>query len=132
MRAFPRPALNGFVRDEPGIATASQIAAPCMRPARNIAFVLIWNSKREPVNFNATGLRKVKNIFVAVVYESLRIDWFEMSIGANCCSRFPVGSVRICLMPAFRGAHRATATRSILDRNGFDPVNCILQNKEIA
>src|SRR5437762_12637621 len=121
MRAFPRPALNGFVRDEPGIATASQIAAPCMRPARNIAFLLIWHSKREPVNFNATGLRKVKNIFVAVVYESLRIDCFELSIGANCCSRLPVRSVRLGLMAARRGARGAPAARRTVARNGLAP-----------
>ncbi len=67
MRAFPRPALNCFVGDEPGIATASQIAAPCMRPSGNVAFVLIRNSDGEPIYFEATGLREMKNVFVAIV-----------------------------------------------------------------
>ncbi len=107
MRSLFCAALDRFVGDEPGIATASQIAAPCMRPARNIAFVLIWNSKREPINFNVTGFCEMENIFVAIVEESLRANGFEMSIGANVAI-------------------------TIFNRNRFDPVNCVLQNEEIA
>ncbi len=67
MRSLLRTALNGFVRNEPGISSASEIASARMRPARYIAFVLIRNAEREPVHFNATRLREVKNIFVAIV-----------------------------------------------------------------
>src|SRR5207247_8715118 len=83
MRSLFCAALNRFVGDEPGIATASQIAAPCMRPARNIAFVLIWNSKREPINFSVYGFCEMEDVFVAIVLESVRIDWFDMSVREN-------------------------------------------------
>ena len=67
MRSLLRTALNGFVGDEPGIATASQIAPTRVAPARNVAFVLIGNTERKPIDFNATRLREMKNIFVAVI-----------------------------------------------------------------
>ena len=64
----------------------------------------------------------MKNIFVAIVYKSPRIDRLEMAERANGCSRFPVGRARV--------AHRATATM-IVDRDGFDPVDRVLQNEKL-
>src|SRR4029453_2825115 len=60
-------ALNGLIRNGPGVAPASQIASACMPPECNVAFVLIRNPQGEPVDFDATGLREMKNVFVAVV-----------------------------------------------------------------
>ena len=62
-----------------------------MRPARDVALVLIRNAKRQPVQFDATGLREMKNIFVAIVEKSRRIDRLEMAKRANC-SRFPAAA----------------------------------------
>ena len=94
VRSFFLAALNCFVRDEPRIPAATQIFSPSMRPARDVALILIWNAKRQPVQFDATGLREMKNIFVAIVEKSRRIDRLEMTERANGCSRFPVGSAR--------------------------------------
>src|SRR6476620_9653204 len=63
MRPFFLAALNCLVRNEPGVPPATQIFSPSMRPARDVALVLIGNSKCQPVQFNATGLREMKNIF---------------------------------------------------------------------
>src|SRR4029077_3473101 len=95
MRPFFLAALNCFVRDEPRVPATTQIFSPSMRPTRDVALVLIRNAKREPIQFDATGLREMKNIFVAIVEKSRRIDRLEMTERANGCSRFPVGSVRV-------------------------------------
>ena len=75
-----------------------------MRPACDVAFVLIRDTKGKSVDFNASRLRKMKDVLVTIVKKPLRIDWLEMTV------RF-----RIAL--------------SILDCNGLDPVNRVLQKK---
>ena len=50
-----------------------------MRPARDVALVLIRHAKRQPIQFDATGLREMKNVFVAIVEKSRRIDRLEMA-----------------------------------------------------
>ena len=67
MRPFFLAALNCFVGDEPRVPAATQIFPPSMRPTRDVALVLIRHPKRQPVQFDATGLREMKNIFVAIV-----------------------------------------------------------------
>src|SRR4029077_9384975 len=94
-----------------------------MRPARDVALVLVRHAKSQSIQFDATGLREMKNIFVAIVEKSRRIDRLKMAKSASRCSRFPVGSARV--------ARRATATM-IVDRDGFDPVNRVLQNEKLA
>ena len=79
MRPFFLAALNCFVGDEPRVPAATQIFSPSMRPTRDVALVLIRNAKREPIQFDATGLREMKNIFVAIVEKSRRIDRLEMT-----------------------------------------------------
>lgn len=74
----------------------------------------------------------MKNVFVAIIEKSLRIDRLEMAKRANSCRRFRVGSVFwIGSSAAPRVAYRATATM-IVDRDGFDPVNRVLQNEKLA
>ena len=79
MRPFFLAALNCFVGNEPRIPATAQIFSPGMRPTRDVALMLIRNAKRQPVHFDATGLREMKNIFVAIVEKSRRIDRFEMT-----------------------------------------------------
>src|SRR5439155_5103162 len=127
MRSFFLAVLNGLVRNKPSIAATAKIAASSMRPARDVAFVLIWNPDSEPIQFDTSGFGEMKNIFVTIVQEALGADRLEMTVRANCCSRFPVESAApICLLPSRRVARRATAT-TIVDRDRFDPVERVLQ-----
>ena len=79
MRPFFLAALNCFVGDEPRVPAATQIFSPSMRPTRDVALILIRNAKRQPIQFDATGLREMKNVFVAIVEKSRRIDRLEMA-----------------------------------------------------
>jgi hypothetical protein len=67
MRSLLRAALDCFVWNEPSVAAATEVAPARMRPARNIALILIRNSEGQPVNFDATGFREMENVFVAIV-----------------------------------------------------------------
>src|SRR5438067_12697194 len=78
-----------------------------MRPARNVAFVLVWNSDGEPIELDVPGFSEMKNIFVAIVQKSLRADRLEMDVRANF-------------------------SLSILNRDGFHPVNHILPDKHVS
>src|SRR5436309_14191729 len=81
----------------------------------------------------------MKNIFVAIVKETWRIDWFEMAV----CFDSAVDShlalrVRVGIATG-RSAERievrvrrACPSLCRIDRNRFDPVNRILQNKHIT
>ncbi len=103
VRSLLRTALNRFVRNEPGIPSASQIAPARVRPARNIAFVLIGNTEREPIDFDPACFGEVKNIFMAIIQKALGADRLEMSV-------------------------RLSVAFPILNGDRFDPVNCVLQN----
>src|SRR5713101_7949998 len=107
MRSLPFAALNRFVGNEPGIPTTTQIGATRMPPARNVALVLIRNAESKSINFNSPRFREVKDVFVAIVQKPLRIDWLEMT-----------------MRPPFLFRLR--------DGNRFDPVNCVLQNKQVV
>jgi len=78
-----------------------------MTPARDIAFVLIRNAKREPINFDATGFRKMENVFVAIIEKTLRINRLKMTVRLEIA--FP-----------------------IFNCDRLDPVNCVLQYKQIT
>src|SRR5262249_52459269 len=67
VRAFFLTALNCFVGNEPRVPATTQIVPASMRPSRDIALVLIRNAKGQPVQFHTTGLREMKNVFVAIV-----------------------------------------------------------------
>ena len=102
MRAFPLAALNRCVGNEPGVAATTLVASASVRPAGDVALVLIRNSEREPVDIDLAVDGEMKNVFVAIVEKSFRADRLEM---AKC---------------------------AIVDRDRLDPVNRVLQNKEIA
>src|SRR5262249_48089838 len=84
MRSFLFAALNCFIRDKPRIAAATQIASARVRPAPNVAFVLVWNSDGEPVQFDAPGFREMKNVFVTIVKKPLGTDGLEMTVSSYC------------------------------------------------
>ncbi len=79
MRAFFLATLNCLVRHKPGVPATTQIVSPSMTPARDVALVLIRHAKREPVKFDAARCCEMKNVFVAVVQKSRRIDRLKMA-----------------------------------------------------
>ena len=70
VRPFFLAALNCFVGDEPRVPAATQIFSPSMRPTPDVALILIRNAKRKSVQFDATGLREMENVFVAIIEKS--------------------------------------------------------------
>src|SRR5256885_3782738 len=94
--------LDGLIRNEPGIGASLFFAPAGMRPASDVALILIRNAEREPVDLDVTVDGEMKNIFVAVIQKSFRVDRFEVSEGP------------------------------IINGDRFDPVNRILENKNIA
>ena len=100
MRPFFLAALNCFVGNEPRVPAATQIFSPSMRPARDVALILIRNAKRQPIQFDATGLREMKNIFVAIVEKSPRIDRLEMTKRATAVAASPA------FAPSYRDRRR--------------------------
>src|SRR5215475_2450992 len=101
MRTFFFATLNCFIRNKPGVAPATLVTSSCVRPAGDVTFVLIRDAKREPPILGPTVVSEMKNVFVAVVQKSRRTDRFEM------------------------------AERALLNRDQFDPMDCVLQNKEL-
>ena len=101
MWSFFVAALNGCIRNEPGVATTAAIASASVRPARDVRLVLIRDAKREPIELNPSGLCEMKNVFVAIIQKTLRVDGLEMSAGNDF-------------------------TVLLLDADLFDPVNGIL------
>ena len=107
MRSLFFATLNRLVRNEPGIAAAPEIASSRVRPAHDVTLVLVWDSDGEPIEVHTPSLREVKNVFVAIVEKTFRIDRLEVAVRANL-------------------------SFSIFDRYGFNPVNHILQNKHVS
>ena len=102
MRPLLRAALDRFVGNKPGVAAAARVSPARVRPASDVALVLVRHTEREPVDVDLAVDGEMKNIFVAVVEKSFRTDRLKMS---EC---------------------------SLVDSDRFDPVNRILQNEEIA
>jgi len=102
MRSFFRATLDCFVRNEPGVAAAASVAPARVRPAGDVALILVGHAERKPVNVDLAVDGEVKNVFVAVVQKSFRTDRLKMS------------------------------ERSIVDGDRFDPMNGVLQNEQIA
>ena len=107
MRSLFLAALDCLVRNEPGVAAAPEIASASVRPTSNIGFILIRNSDGKPVQLDASGLCEMKNMFVAIIDEALGANRFEVAVRAN---------------------HRF----SVLDCDRLDPMNGVLQYKEVA
>ena len=102
MRAFLFATLNRLVGNEPGVTATPFVASARVRPARDIALILIRNAEGEAVDVDLAVEREMKNVFVAIVQKSFRADRLEV---AKC---------------------------SVVDRDRFDPMNGVLQNEQIA
>src|SRR5436305_1629437 len=100
MRAFLFATLNRLVGNEPSVTATTRVASARMRPARNVALVLIRNTESEAVDVDLAVEREMKNVFVAVVQKSFRADRLEVS---KC---------------------------SVVNRDRFDPMNGVLQNEQ--
>jgi hypothetical protein len=110
-----------------------------MTPASDVALILIRHPQCQPIQFDATGLREVKNVFVAIVQKSLGIDGFKMTerfdaaFDPHLALRVRVGIATG--RSAERMEVRVGRGRSFLnsvDRNRFDPVNRVLQHEKLA
>src|SRR5258705_2397731 len=77
-----------------------------MRPALNVAFVLVRNAEGKPIDFNSWGLCKMKDVLVAIVKKALRINRLEMTV-------------------------RLQMALAIFNCNRLDPVNRVLQKKSV-
>src|ERR1700736_4036977 len=64
-------ALNCFVRNKPGVPTATQIASAGMRPAGDVALVLIRDAGRAAIDFDTARLREMKNVLMTIIQKSL-------------------------------------------------------------
>ena len=106
MRSFLLAALNCFVGNEPRVAATAQIGPSSVRPARDVALVLIGHAESKPLDFNSSRLRKVKEVLVAIVKKPFRIDWLEMTV-------------------------RLQIALSTFNCDRFDPVNRVLQKKSV-
>ena len=129
VRPFFLAVLNCFVGDEPRVPAATQIFSPSMRPTPDVALILIRNAKRKSVQFDATGLREMENVFVAVVEKSRRIDRLEMAkrLGA---AFDPYPALRVWVGIATGRSVERIEVR--VERDGFDPVNRVLEHEQIA
>src|SRR4030095_5247591 len=68
-----------FIGHEPRVPAATQIFSPSMRPAPDVALILVRHAKCQSIQFDATGLREVENVFVAIIQKPRRIDRLEMT-----------------------------------------------------
>src|SRR5256885_17091239 len=102
MRTFLGATLYCFVGNEPGIAAAARVAPARVRPASDVALVLVGHTEREPVDVDLASDGEMKNVFVTIVQKSFGTDRLKVS------------------------------ERSIVDGDRFDPVNRILQNEQLA
>jgi hypothetical protein len=72
--------VDGFVGDEPSIATTAFVSFIRMSPPFNIAFVCVWHSNRDAIQLRGALRSEVKNILMAIIQESARIYGLEMAI----------------------------------------------------
>jgi hypothetical protein len=106
-----------------------------MRPPRDVALILIWHAEREPVQFDPTGLREMKNVFVAIIEESRRI--YRLEVAKRFGAAFdPHPALRVRLSLARERIKVRVAIDGLfivyVDCDGFDPVNRVLQNEKLA
>jgi len=139
MRTLFLATLNCLVRHKPRVPATTQIVSLSMTPARDVALILIRHAKRHPVQFDAAGNCEMKNVFVAIVQKSLRIDRLEMAKRFD--SAFdPHLALRVRAgIATWRSAERIKVRverggsfLNSVDGNGFDPVNRVLQHEKLA
>ena len=68
--SFFLAALNCLVGNEPRVAATASITPARMTPSRDVAFVLVRNANRQPIQLDVTDLGEMENVFVAVVEKS--------------------------------------------------------------
>src|SRR5712691_8994830 len=108
MRALLIAALNGVVRDEPGVAAAAEVIGSGAPPP-DVRFVLISHTNRLAAEWCLSLRGEVEHELVAVVQEALAVDWLVVADGEVV---FEAG---------------ARARERLFDRNRLDPVNRVLQ-----
>ena len=114
MRALFVAALNGFVRHEPGIATATAIRAVGAAPTVDIGLILVFDADRKAVEGDVAALGQMEDILVAIVDIAWAVDGFIMA------HRDIAGDTGV------------VADVFLLDGDGFDPVNNVLQCKVLG
>lgn len=68
--SFFLAALNCLVGNEPRVAATATITPARVTPSRDVAFVLVRNANRQPIQLDVTDLGEMENVFVAVVEKS--------------------------------------------------------------
>ena len=107
MRPLLVTTLNRLVRDEPRISPASLVTALSVIPPFDVRLMLIGNPYAQSVDLYSSRLGEMKNELLTIVKKLLRPYRLEVTPGKM-----------------------ASVLQS--NRNGLDPVNCILKDKEIA
>jgi len=108
MRPLFVPPLNSRVRHKPGVAATAPILTRGVGPARDVALVLVRHTEGETIERSFSLGRKVKNIFVAIVQVTGRVDRLEMA------------------------ARNLAPPELVRQGNRLDPVNRVLQNEKFA
>jgi len=104
VRSFRLSASNSLIGNKPIVPAAPFVSTGSMGPARNVALVLIGDSKSESVDWCFALFGEMKNVFMTIVHEPVGIDRFKVA-----------DRHRLLLWP--------------LDRNGFDPVKGVLESE---
>ena len=121
MRPLLRPALDRFVRNEPGVAAAAPIFSLRVAPPRNVAFVGIWHAERQPIDRRPAFRREMENVFMTIVQVSRRADRFEVSARSDL-ARFTREGNRLLLPAVISGtldAPRVTIDAGAAVRRGL-------------
>ena len=71
MRSLFLPALNRFIGDKPRVTATAKVGSARVRPAGDVAFVLIRNAKGESIEFDAPCFGEMKIVFLAIYKEGL-------------------------------------------------------------
>src|SRR5216684_5220854 len=95
------PLVNGLIGNKPSVAPATLVLAVCVGPASNVGFVGVGHADSQSIQLCLALRSEMKNVLVAIVQESGRVDRFEMPVRI----RF----------------------RSPFNRDGLDPVDRILK-----
>ena len=108
MRALFVAALDGVVRDEPGVAAAAEVVRGCA-PARDVRLVLIFHADRPATERRVALRREMEHELVAIVEEPLAVDRLVMADG------------QVLLETGSRAGQR------LFNRDRFDPMDRVLK-----
>src|SRR5215475_2287671 len=131
MRSLFFTTLNRLIWNEPCVTATAQIAPASVRPARDVSLILIRNAESKPFDFNLSGLREMKDVFVTIIKKPFGIDWLEMterfdtSFDPHLALRVRLGGIatgRSVERIGVKVAH-VGFLRSRVDGNRLDPVN---------